>query len=135
MRCLGIDREIERATKYFLLYSQANEEVRNERKIRAAAREYDLYHVSLDTPKKEAIKREVEERKKNREYTKKNFDMNSKSAAKNHIFNKNKNEVSIKSTKVEESSDEEDYFCLVCVEPYGSSKPGEKWVQGQPLGS
>ena len=27
------------------------------------------------------------------------------------------------------SSDEEDVFCLVCVEPYSNSKPGEEWIQ------
>ncbi|KAG5894454.1 hypothetical protein JTB14_014901 [Gonioctena quinquepunctata] len=26
-------------------------------------------------------------------------------------------------------SDEENCFCLVCLEPYGNSRPGEKWVQ------
>ncbi|KAG5872928.1 hypothetical protein JTB14_009338 [Gonioctena quinquepunctata] len=34
-----------------------------------------------------------------------------------------------KNAKPEVSSDEEEFFCLVCLGPYNSSRPGENWVQ------
>lgn len=45
-------RTTERAMKDFALYSRAYEEVRNGKKVRVAAREYGLCHVSLDRYKK-----------------------------------------------------------------------------------
>lgn len=27
------------------------------------------------------------------------------------------------------SSDDEDWYCLICVEPYSNSRPREKWIQ------
>ena len=34
-----------------------------------------------------------------------------------------------KSKNVNESSDEEEWFCLFCVEPYSNSRAGEKWIK------
>ena len=34
-----------------------------------------------------------------------------------------------KSKNVNESSDEDEWFCLICVEPYSNSRAGEKWIK------
>lgn len=79
--------------------------------------------VYTDTPEKEKIRSEYAEKQK-------------KNVKKNVSFSKPKAKNSDKSVKSKtkdrkEDSDEEDerYYCLVCLEPFNASRPGEKWVQ------
>lgn len=83
--------------------------------------------IYTDTPEKEAIRLENEERE-NRKIA--------KSIKRNLavLSTKSKKKVAPKNTKkkrgrASESSEDDEYNCLVCIEPYSSSKPGEIWVK------
>lgn len=78
--------------------------------------------IYTDTPEKEDITKETEEkdRKKQAKRVKKQLGGKNKEKSKN---NKRQNK--------ESSTDDEpeEYFCLVCVESYSHSRSGEDWVQ------
>ncbi|KAK9674931.1 hypothetical protein QE152_g40760 [Popillia japonica] len=78
--------------------------------------------IYTDTPEKEIIREEYEEKQRNK--VKKSFGQQKRKA---NTSNKNKG---LKNKDKEEDSDgDEDCYCLVCLELYTSSRPGEKWVQ------
>ncbi|CAH1958296.1 unnamed protein product [Acanthoscelides obtectus] len=76
--------------------------------------------IYTDTPEKIEIEKEVEEREKKR--VKRN--LGSQGNRPNNKVPRKK-----KTGSAESSEDENEYFCLVCVEPYGNSRKGEKWIQ------
>ncbi|CAH1959099.1 unnamed protein product [Acanthoscelides obtectus] len=76
--------------------------------------------IYTDTPEKIEIEKEVEEREKKR--VKRN--LGSQGNRPNNKVPRKK-----KTGSAESSEDENEYFCLVCVEPYGISRKGEKWIQ------
>ncbi|KAG5880740.1 hypothetical protein JTB14_025504 [Gonioctena quinquepunctata] len=79
--------------------------------------------IYTDTPEKNAIQEEYDLRKKKqimRKLTELKYEQKPVQKSKN---TKSKNYHN------QSDSDEENCFCLVCLEPYGTSRPGEKWVQ------
>ncbi|KAJ8737171.1 hypothetical protein PYW07_000442 [Mythimna separata] len=84
--------------------------------------------IYTDTPEKETIRKETEEkeRKKKAKGAKLNLNkkrLNSKSK------NINKAMTNKKKTTSSDDDEDEEYYCLVCMESYGSSRPGDDWVQ------
>ena len=80
--------------------------------------------VLTDTPVKEALK-EMKMASKARNNTgKKLFPKKSKKGTRRNSRVNRKSQAS-----TAESSEDEEWFCLVCMEPYSNSRPGEKWVQ------
>lgn len=77
--------------------------------------------IYTDTPEKMEIEKEIEERNKNR--VKKNFGQAQEKPTYKRLQKKKSKILK------EDSEDEEGYYCLVCVESYGRSKPGENWIQ------
>ena len=89
--------------------------------------------ILTDTPEKNAIEEEHKIRmkksktntikktkaKKKLAFTK---NLNTKSSVKSSCSNE-------KSMNDDSSSEEEETYCLVCVEPYSNSRPREKWIQ------
>ncbi|KAG5867216.1 hypothetical protein JTB14_013755 [Gonioctena quinquepunctata] len=79
--------------------------------------------INTDTPEKNAIQEEYDLKKKKqikRKLTELKDEQKPVQKSKN---TKSKNYLD------QSDSDEENCFCLVCLEPYGNSRPGEKWVQ------
>ncbi|XP_031328877.1 uncharacterized protein LOC116159918 [Photinus pyralis] len=83
--------------------------------------------IYTDTPEKEAIQKEAEERerKKRAKEMKVNRSLKSKCSKPKGI----KKMKTTKKPKVSSDEDEEEYYCLVCMESYGTSRPGEDWLQ------
>lgn len=85
--------------------------------------------IYTDTPEKEAIRKEYEERQKrlkDKQVKKKVLQPNTEK--------KNKGKEKRKKNKADTplvSSEDEDFYCLVCLEAYSDSRSGEKWVQCQ----
>lgn len=79
--------------------------------------------IYTDTPEKMEIEKEIEERNKNR--VKKNFGQQ----AHEKLTRKRPQKKKQKFLNEDSDEDEENYFCLVCVESYGRSGNGEKWIQ------
>lgn len=77
--------------------------------------------IYTDTPEKEAIRKEHEEKEKR---------LKAKQVKKNLTELKGKNKAKKKKTSPP-SSDEEEYFCLICVGAYSESRAGEKWIKCQ----
>ncbi|KAH9645944.1 hypothetical protein HF086_011406 [Spodoptera exigua] len=68
------------------------------------------------TPEKEAVRKEYEERQKR---------------LKDKQVSKGKGKARKKANTPPASSEEEEYYCLVCLEAFSDSRSGEKWVQCQ----
>ncbi|XP_041982716.1 uncharacterized protein LOC121735820 [Aricia agestis] len=81
--------------------------------------------IYTDTPEKEAIRKAHEEklRKKNAEGVKKS--LNKTKNTKGKKINKQ----NLKEKGTDSESDEEKYFCIVCMEAYSNSKSNEIWIQ------
>lgn len=73
-----------------------------------------------DTPEKEALENEQRAKKiKNTNKTIKSCkNLSFKHKTKKMKVNKNKN-----------GATKDEYYCLVCAEPYSNSRMGEKWIQ------
>lgn len=85
--------------------------------------------IYTDTPEKEAVRKEHEEKEKRlkAKHVKKNL-----TEPKPNNKGKGKGKTNGKKKKTsQQSSDEEDYFCLVCVTAYSESRAGEKWIKCQ----
>lgn len=80
--------------------------------------------IYTDTPEKEEIRKEYDEKMKRAKVkqVKKRMDVIKTKDAK-------KTKTKKASTTAPESSEDEEYFCLVCVAPYSESRPREKWIQ------
>lgn len=78
--------------------------------------------VYTDTPEKEKIRAEYEAKQVQK--VKKKL---GSSNPKTNSYKKNKSKE--EDRKENSDSEDEECFCLVCLEPYSTSKPGEKWVQ------
>jgi len=77
--------------------------------------------ILTDTPEKRALEEEFQRRSKTKSKpVKRKLPLKKQNASKKQ---KPKQNVSIN------SSDEEEWFCLVCLEPYSNSRPSECWVQ------
>ncbi|RXN32660.1 tigger transposable element-derived 6-like protein [Labeo rohita] len=87
------------------------------RKLRKSA-------ILTDTP----VKQQLEKEKNKAEFSKKLFQKRGKRGGKTSGPTKNK---AAKRRKIiqESSSDDEECFCLVCVEPFSNSRPKETWVK------
>ncbi|KAG5873338.1 hypothetical protein JTB14_026018 [Gonioctena quinquepunctata] len=86
----------------------------------------EKYPVYTDTPEKDAIGSESEARENKRRawMIKRNMtDVEDEEKKKNIAKKKSENE------SPETSEDKEEYYCLVYMESYSSSKPGEQWLQ------
>lgn len=101
------------------------------RKISNIGRKTRKSAIYTDTPEKEAIRNEYEEKLKRykAKQAKKGFDDSEKSEEKNKGKKKAKttkkkmiNTLSPESLKNEE-------YCLVCMAPYSESEPGEEWFE------
>ena len=79
--------------------------------------------VLTDTPVKEALK-ELKMASKARINTGKKLPKKSKKGTRRNSRVNGKSQAS-----TPESSEDEEWFCLVCMEPYSNSRPGENWVQ------
>lgn len=91
------------------------------RKLTNRGRKTKKSTIYTDTPEKEAIRQEFEE-KQRRERAK---------LMKNKVNGKKGKGKTHKKKTLISSDDKEEYFCLVCVANYSDSRPGEKWVQCQ----
>lgn len=78
--------------------------------------------VLTDTPEKDEITLRAAE--KDKKIKRKLFSTDVKKQ-KNKVTIKQKN----KKTKVNESEEEDDASCMICLELYSKSKRGEKWIQ------
>ncbi|CAF4822893.1 unnamed protein product [Pieris macdunnoughi] len=87
--------------------------------------------IYTDTPEKEAVRKKHEEKEKRLKA--KQVKRNLGEVKQNKIGKgKGKEKVSANRRKTSESSsDEEEYFCLVCVSAYSESRVGEKWIKCQ----
>lgn len=89
--------------------------------------------IYTDTPEKEIILKEIEERERKKRAKGIKVNLN------NNIGHSKTQDVWGKITKHRKkkmtcrpkmsSDDEEEYYCLVCVESYGTSRPGDDWIQ------
>ena len=79
--------------------------------------------ILTDTPEKNALQEEV---KKSTNKSRKGKKVRTKLISEK---TKTLNRHSKKNKSKMESSDEEEWFCLICVEPYSNSRAGEKWIK------
>lgn len=89
------------------------------RKAKNKAKKKRTTTIYTDTPEKEAMRKEAEAKKKKLE---------AKSVKKNlkkTLEKKTKQKRQMEDT----SSEDEEYYCLVCVEPFSKSRPREGWIQ------
>ncbi|CAH1993780.1 unnamed protein product [Acanthoscelides obtectus] len=79
--------------------------------------------IYTDTPEKEEIRREHENRLKRTKAKQVKKRLDGEEKTKRNVRNRKKN------ITQDESSEEEEYYCLVCVSAYSESRPREKWIQ------
>ncbi|XP_030760721.1 uncharacterized protein LOC115885835 [Sitophilus oryzae] len=98
------------------------------RKMPARGKKKRKSTVYTDTPEKDDIEREINKkiRQKKIEKVKRNIGTDEK---KKKIPKKTPAIIRKESSKDSTDDEEDACFCLVCVEPFKNSKPGEKWVQ------
>ena len=80
--------------------------------------------ILTDTPEKEALEKEYKQRKRGPKPKGKEL-----KAAKVKGMQKKNVRKSLKFDYSSEEEDDENTVCLVCIEPFSKSKPGEEWVQ------
>lgn len=103
------------------------------RKIGNRSRKTKKSAIYTDTPEKEAVRKDYEERQKrlkNKQTKKKVLE----SSPGNTNKGKGKGKGKAKKRKANtppESSEEEEYYCLLCLETYSASRSGESWIQCQ----
>lgn len=99
------------------------------RKLGTRGRKTKKTAIYTDTPEKEAIRKEYEERQKRlkAKQMKKNI-LEPSTGKKNKGKGKGKKR---KANTSPDSSSEEEYYCLVCLEPYSASRSGDSWIQCQ----
>lgn len=97
----------------------------NRRKTRKSA-------IHTDTPEKDAIRFEYEKKEKNR--AKQNLSSSENKKITSYI-NKKLQQQEIKTTASTlktswslDSSEDEEFYCIIWLKPYSSSKPGEQWI-------
>lgn len=96
------------------------------RKVTARGKKKRKSTVYTDTPEKEEIEREANKKtQKKTEKVKRNLGTKEKGSKKIP----KKAPVRIRKESSEDSDGEGERFCLVCVEPFDKSKPGEQWVR------
>lgn len=82
-----------------------------------------------DTPEKNAIEEEYQQRNK----AKKRILQPDTGKGKKKLISTKRKGKGKKTTKAangkENKSDDEDCFCLVCLETFSNSRPNEKWIQ------
>jgi len=106
-----------------------------ERKVTNRGRKKRHTAIYTDSPEKKIITKEFEEKenKKKRIPSKKKLNFADKENKKKKSANsKKRNTTHIKRKDTlpqDTSSVDKDCFCLVCMESYSKSKPGEKWIQ------
>lgn len=81
--------------------------------------------IYTDTPEKNAIQEECNAQRKKQ--VKRN--LKKKLGDKPKVVPQAKKAKQGQNSEEQSDSEEEDCFCLICLEPYGSSRSGEKWVQ------
>lgn len=86
--------------------------------------------IYTDTPEKEAVRKEYEERQKRLKKTQTKKKVLEVSTEKTHK-GKGKGKGKKKKTNTPSESSEDDYYCLLCLETYSASRSGEKWIQCQ----
>lgn len=90
--------------------------------------------ILTSTPVKERLEKEAEEKEakkiaKSKTAKKRLFKM-METDTKEKKMGKKKKFISNKKIKVEsESEEEDDALCIICLEPYSKSKPGQNWIQ------
>ncbi len=84
--------------------------------------------ILTDTPVKDALEAERQTQGKKKLFKKKGKATKSKTAKKKSTEKKQRAGAKRKLPD-DSSSEEEESLCLVCVEPFGNSRPGETWVQ------
>lgn len=84
--------------------------------------------ILTDTPVKEALEAERQAQGKKSLFKKKCKATKSK-IPKKQSTGKKKRAGTKRKTPDDSSSEEDESLCLVCVEPFGNSRPGETWVQ------
>ena len=83
--------------------------------------------ILTDTPEKTALEEEFKNSKSKKSKGEK---CKTKLIADKPTKRKSKRSTESKKAKSKnESSDEDEWFCLICVEPYSNSRPGEKWIK------
>lgn len=99
------------------------------RKTEVRGRKTKRSAIYTDTPEKKAVRDDYERRQKRLKdkQVKKNLTQQS-TGKENKIKGKGKKN---KGNSPPISSEDEDFYCLVCVGPYSDSRSGEKWVQCQ----
>lgn len=98
------------------------------RKTAVRGRKTKRSAIYTDSPEKEAIRKEYEERQKrlkDKQVKKKVLELNTGKK------NKGKGKGKKKKADTLVSSEDGDFYCLVCLEAYSDSRSGEKWVQCQ----
>lgn len=101
------------------------------RKIGTRGRKTKKSAIYTDTVEKKAIRKEYEERQKrwkNKQTKKKLLEPSTGKTNKGKGKGKAKKK---KANTPPDSSEEEEYYCLLCLETYSASRPGESWVQCQ----
>ena len=89
-----------------------------ERKQSSRGRKRRKTAILTDTPEKNALEDEKRSSK------------NKKSTKSKEDSKKPKRRLNYSNKTAElDSTDEEEYFCLICVEPYSNSRPKESWIQ------
>ena len=98
------------------------------RKVGSRGRKIKKSAIYTDTPEKEAVRKEYEERQKrlkNTQTKKKVLQTVTEKA------NKRKGKTKKKKTNTPPESDEDEYYCLICLETYSTSRSGDSWIQCQ----
>ena len=97
------------------------------RKITTKGKKKRKSTIYTDTPEKNALQAEYDAKKK--KAVKKTLKISDERQGKSTTRKRRQKKHLDTSENDEEEEDEADYFCLVCLEHYNKSRPGEKWVQ------